>query len=105
MTSQRFLFHLKDLQYEYRSNSAFRSNALRFKNMPNTEMFNPDDRYEMVLLINALQTEWSLSSLEDCAKIERLLKTQLPENIRTQIEVADWLVLHWNNHELFHQTA
>lgn len=105
MYSNRFVYHLKDLQYEYTSIQPFQPTGKAFKNMPNKETFNKDNRYEVLLLINALQLEWGLTAYEDCRKIERLICTQMPDTVKSQIEVADWLVLNWNNFEEHTQTA
>ncbi|WP_207421371.1 hypothetical protein [Desertivirga brevis] len=96
MLKAKILFTLKDLRYEYDPTSYFFIGGQRYLDMPNFCRFNRTNRYEMVLLINALREVWGLETKEDCLKIERLIKEYLPDNIETQLEIADWLVLNWN---------
>ncbi len=92
-----YLFQLKDLQYDYPDLSFFNSRDPKYRNIPNQQIFNRYNRYEMLWLINSLRRQWRLSSISDCRKIELLIRKFMPEEIKTQIAVADWLVLNWNS--------
>lgn len=102
--TKQFRFHLRDLKYDYDINQGFNSGDAIFKNMPNSEVFNKTNRYEILFLINVLQAHWNLS-LQDCNKIERMIKTTMFETTFSQIDVADWLVLNWNQEILLNKTA
>ena len=98
MDNQNFPYQLRHLHFSYSLEYTFKPKESVFKRMPNKEKFNRNNRYEMIFLINALQKLWGLSSLEDCEKIEYLIKTCMPESTNTQLEITDWLVLNWNLH-------
>ncbi|WP_207536168.1 hypothetical protein [Desertivirga arenae] len=92
----KYIFSLKDLQYTYGAFSIISPYSKWDFDMPNRSLFNRMNKFEMVLLINSLQRAWNVYSKEDCLKIERLIREYMPEEIKTQIDVADWLVLHWD---------
>jgi len=94
------LMQLKDLNYEYSTDYSLRLREKAFKSMPNNEKFDKSNRYEMILFINSLQLLWNLNAIKDCQKIEFLIKDKMPDTIITQLEIADWLVLNWNNFDL-----
>ncbi|WP_207426115.1 hypothetical protein [Pedobacter sp. SYSU D00535] len=95
-----FLLHLRDLQYKYENSLVFKPKEDKYRGMPNNEIFNRFNRYEMIFFIHALQKQWGLKSREECLKIERMIWLDMPPQIKTQVEVADWLVLNWNTVEL-----
>ena len=97
MFTLKYLFQLRDLQYDYPDSAFCSFQDKAFKDMPNNEPFNKFNKYEMVLLIAALQRQWRLSFKDDCKKIETLIREHLPPEIQSQMDVRDWLVLNWNS--------
>ncbi|WP_207420517.1 hypothetical protein [Desertivirga brevis] len=96
MLTQATPFQLRDLKFDYSSSYNFSFREPVFKSMPNNEKLDRSNRYEMVLFINSLQMLWCDFTVEDCWKIEYLIKQKLPKTVEKQLEIADWLVLNWN---------
>jgi len=57
----------------------------------NDTAFDPKEGNEVVYLINTLMNLWSYRFSNTGNKMEKLIRERLPENLRTQEEVRDWL--------------
>ena len=58
----------------------------------NTEL-NRKEGYEMLYFINKLATKWgwSVTSKSSCQNLEKIIRDQVPSNIRIQRGILEWI--------------
>jgi hypothetical protein len=58
---------------------------------------NRTEGYEVLYFINHLGDKyWDEPTLSTYQKIERMIRFDIPSDIRTHKKVADWIVANWN---------
>jgi len=84
------------LKYEY-SKTVTNGDSPKFRGKPDSVLFNRQEEYEVVPMIEAVFTEINLDfiSVLDLERMEDLIQNELPGNIRKREEVFDWLVDHF----------
>jgi hypothetical protein len=85
-----------DLQYHY-SWTVLPGDNPKISGVPDSTLFNRNEGYEVVYLISTLMTRYNLN-IASGQKIERMIKTGLPGDIRGQKNVYDWIVINWKNY-------
>lgn len=70
----------------------------RITGEPDSTLFNRNEGYEVLYLINKLAEKWGLSSKFDRLKIERMIKNNLPSDIRSQENVKEWIFNNWERY-------
>lgn len=89
-----------DLQHTY-SWSAIRGDDPRLTGKPDDMLLNRHEGYEVLAYINSFcsRHNWTpgpYATKVDALKVERLIRNQLPSNIRSRKNVDEWLVKHWS---------
>lgn len=64
------------------------------KIMMDAVMFNRKEGYEIVPMIQKVVNTFGYTSVEDVKRIEALIATELPGNVRSRKNVYNWLVTH-----------
>lgn len=71
----------------------------RFKKYQDSSMLNRSEGYEILWFINYYghKNDWKnpVSTLNG-QKIERAIRTRLPEGVRTNEEISNWIAANWN---------
>ncbi len=91
------LISKSDLQYDY-SWTAIDGDNPKVTGQPDSTLFNRNEGYEVLYLINKLAELWNLKQKASCLKIERMIKKHLPSDVRSQINVKKWLADNWKNY-------
>ncbi len=87
-----------DLVFEhYYSWTTISGDDPRVTGEPDSTMFNRNEGYEVLYLINKLAEIWGLSSKYDGLIMERMIKNNLPSDIRSQENVKNWIQKEWRN--------
>lgn len=60
---------------------------------PDSSLFNKHEGYEVLYLANHLSF---VSTVEELHKFEDLIRNYLPSDIRSQINVKNWIIINWN---------
>ena len=79
-----------DLKFEY-TWTAYPSDDPKISGHPDDTLFNRQQGYEVLYLINKLLELWNWNQKESGLRIEKLIKTDLPGNIRSQKNMKEWL--------------
>lgn len=81
-----------ELKYPYTNDA---TDNKHLTGSPDSDLLNREEDYEMVTFINKYCTAHGLTTLEEALKVERLIKTHLPGNIRSHKDVTTWLENNW----------
>jgi len=63
----------------------------RISGAPDSTLFNKNEGYEVLYLINKFAEIHSINEKETLYKIEKLIRIVLPGNLRNQLHVLEWL--------------
>jgi len=85
------LFSVKNLFYKDYLWTQYLNNDPRICGKPDGTAFNPNEGNEVVYLINKLMILWDYRFSNTGNKMEKLIHDKLPEEIRTQELVSEWL--------------
>lgn len=91
------LISKSDLQYEY-SWTAIEGDNPKVTGKPDSTMFNRNEGYEVLYLINKLAEMWKLKQKASGLKLETMIKKHLPSNTRSQENVQQWLYDNWKKY-------
>lgn len=85
-----FQISKSDLQFKY-SWTTTPGDDPKLRGEPDSNLFNRGEGYEVLYLINKLLKKRSLSSKSDAQKLEKMIKDDLPGDVRSQEKVMAWL--------------
>jgi hypothetical protein len=91
------LISKSNLQYNY-SWTAIAGDNPKVTGEPDSTLFNRNEGYEVLYLINKLAELWSFKQKASCLKLEKMIKHHLPSDVRSQINVKKWLADNWENY-------
>lgn len=83
-----------DMLYSY-SWAADGGDNPRLTGEPDNSLFNRTEGYEVLYLINKFGEATGRTTIAAGNKAERMIKHDLPGDIRTQIGVKNWLNSNW----------
>ena len=72
--------------------------------LPQKDVLNRNEPYEMVYFINSFAKEygWDKSRnqffITACKKLETMIKTKLPLNIESKEKIKNWLINNWDKY-------
>ena len=78
--------------------NALKGDDPRITGEPDSTLFNRNEGYEVLYLINKLAEKWGLSSKYDGLKMERMIKNNLLSDIRSQENVKEWIFNNWERY-------
>lgn len=89
-------FKRGDLVYKDYSWTAIDGDDPKISGEPDSTMFNRHEGYEVLYLINKCMDTWGLTGVSKSQKLERLIREELPSDVRSQKNVQEWLKTHHN---------
>lgn len=92
------LLHKSDLQFQY-SWTAIPPDDPRVTGKPDSTLLNRGEGYEVLAFINKLAIAYGWKQKASGLKTERLIKNNLPGEIRSHANVRQWLVDNWKVYE------
>lgn len=84
-----------DLQSQY-SWTAIPGDNPRITGKPDSTLFNRHEGYEVLYLINAIGEEQGWKQKASGLKLEKMIKQNLPSDVRSQENVKKWLLNNWD---------
>ncbi|PLP96645.1 hypothetical protein [Cupriavidus pauculus] len=91
-----------DLQFTY-SWTAIRGDDPRLTGKPDDVLLNRHEGYEVLPFINSFCSRHNFGGAQatkaHALKAERLIRNQLPSNIRSRQHVSEWLVKYWGTYQ------
>jgi hypothetical protein len=88
-------FTKSNLLYNHYSWTALSGDNPKISGVPDSTLFNRNEGYEVLYLINKIMVNYSLKNVESGQKIERMIRTDLPSEVRGQKNVYDWIIASW----------
>lgn len=83
----------QELQYDYQW-SAIPPDDARVTGVPDSVLLNRREGYEVLPFLNKTS-----ASKASALKAERLIRNQLPGEVRSRKNVLDWLIANWNAYD------
>lgn len=65
--------------------------ASRYTGSPSRRLFDPRNGIQVLFIINSFCQSIGLTSIGDGRKLEELIYTQLPEDMKSELTVFNWL--------------
>jgi len=93
-------FAKSNLVYQDYSWTAAKGDDPRVSGEPDSTLFSRKEGYEVLYMINKCLTKWGFTTnpIGGGQKIERLIRTHLPSDLRGQKHVYDWLSTNYNKY-------
>lgn len=91
------LLEKTDLKYQY-SWTAIRNDDPKITGIPDTTLLNRHEGYEVLSFINHFAGIHKLTQKITGLKTERLIKENLPGEIRSHCHITKWLLKNWGNY-------
>lgn len=92
------LLSKSELKYQY-SWTTYRDDDPKVTGEPDSTLLNREEGYEILYFINKFATIYNLKKKASGLKIERMIKTGLPSNIRSQEKVRSWVYDNWDAYQ------
>lgn len=86
--------------YKDYSWTAYGSDDPRVSGEPDNSLLSRKEGYEMLYFINtcAKKWNWTGSSLVPYHKLEKMIRTILPSDVRSQMAVYNWIVANYKEY-------
>ena len=92
------MFDKKDLIYvDYKWTAVADLDNPKIINNSDSSLLNRTEGYEMIYYIRSLAKTWDWpdDAIRACQKLEKTIKTKVPETIRTHGEIKSWIQSHF----------
>lgn len=89
------LFSKNDLQFKDYKWTAYPNDNPQVRGAPDDTLFNRNEGYEVLYLINKLIEIWEFKRKSSGEKIEKMLRS-LPSETRSQANVRKWIHDNWD---------
>lgn len=87
-----------DLIYKDYSGTAISGDNPKVTCEPDSTLFNRHEGYEVLYLINKLAEIWGFKNKSSAEKMEKMIRNHLPSDIRSQINVKQWIYNNWDKY-------
>lgn len=87
-----------ELYYDDYSWKAYRNDDPKITGYPDDELLNRKEGYEILAFINMYAEKHWFIYKQDCLKVERMIRHNLPEYIRSRREIYNWIERNWHNY-------
>lgn len=85
-----------DLYYKDYSWTALYGDNPKITGEPDSTLLNRKEGYEILYFVNRFCAIHSLNKIS-AIKVERMIREEVPGDIRSQINIKSWIVNNWNN--------
>jgi hypothetical protein len=92
------LISKSDLFYKDYSWTAVSGDNPKVTGKPDSTQFSRHEGYEVLYLINKLAEMWDFKQKASATKMEKMIRNHLPLDIRSQVNVKQWIQDNWNNY-------
>ena len=84
-----------DLYYDDYSWTVVNNDNPKVTGIPDSTLLNRREGYEILYFTNKFCDIYELKQKVSATKIERMIREEVPGNIRSQSNIKDWLVKNW----------
>lgn len=89
-----------DLYYTDYSWTALNDDNPKITGEPDSSMLNRKEGYEILYFINKLCELFGLKEKSSATKIEKMIRSEVPTNLHSQINIKNWIRDNWKNSKL-----
>lgn len=91
------LFNKTDMLYDdYDWKAKYENDDPKVTGVPDSTLLARKEGYEMLYFVNKYAEINSWKQTNSCQKVERLIRTVIPTNIRSQANIRTWLDENYN---------
>lgn len=87
-----------DLYYKDYSWKVYRGDDPKITGKPDDELLNRKEGYEILAFINMYAEKHWFRHKQDCLKVEKMIRHNLPIDIRSRREIYNWIERNWHNY-------
>jgi len=91
-------FTKTNMLYNHYSWTALPGDNPKISGVPDSTLFNRNEGYEVLYLINKVMADNNLKNVESGQKIEKMIRTGLPGDVRGQKNVVEWIIKNWKQY-------
>lgn len=84
-----------DLYYKDYSWTTILGDNPKMTGQPDSTLLNRKEGYEILYFINKIAEIHDLKQLRSAIKIEKMIRNELPGNVRSQENIRKWIVENW----------
>lgn len=88
-----------DLYYKDYSWTAIGGDDPEKTGEPDRSLLNRKEGYEVLPFINKFCREHNLKSKKSAEKVEKIIRNEVPSDIRSQEKIITWIEENWDNGE------
>lgn len=89
-----------DLYYGDYSWTVINNDNPKITGTPDSTLLNRKEGYEILYFINKFCETYKLKQKASATKVEKMIREELPGNIRSQANIKEWLVNNWKTTKL-----
>ena len=90
------LIEKSDLSYTDYTWTTYAKDDPKVTGVPDSTLLNRKEGYEVLYFINKLAEILNFKQKSSGVKIEKMIREQVPENIRSQQGIQNWIKTNWN---------
>lgn len=87
-----------DMVYKDYSWTVYQDDDPRITGEPDSTLLNRMEGYEVLYFINRFSKLFVKLTLSQCEKVEKMIRLVVPEDIRSQAEIREWIRAKWNDY-------
>lgn len=88
-----------DLHYDDYSWTAIEGDDPKVTGKPDSTFLNRNEGYEVLYFINKFMEHYDLKNKSTATKIEKMIKNDLPGDVRSQENVKKWIAVNWEKND------
>jgi hypothetical protein len=86
-----------DLHYNDYSWSTYSNDDPKITGEPDSTLLNRMEGYEILYFINKFTEIHKLKEKSSATKIEKMIRNEVPSNLRSQQNIKKWIEINWKN--------
>ncbi len=86
-----------DLHYNDYSWTSYTGDNPKIKGEPDSTLLNRKEGYEILYFINKFSEIHKLKEKSSATKIEKMIRNEVPSNLRSQQNIKEWIEINWKN--------
>lgn len=91
-------FTKSNLLYNHYSWTAMKGDDPKISGVPDSTLFNRNEGYEVLYMINKIMESQNWVNITTGQKIENMIRTGVPGDIRGQKNVVEWIIGNWKQY-------
>lgn len=86
-----------DLHYNDYSWTTYIGDNPKVTGEPDSTLLNRKEGYEIIYFINKFSEIHELKAKSSALKIEKMIRNEVPSNLRSQQNIKEWIEINWKN--------